>query len=468
MNYQEFLKSKLITSMPSGFEVDKLSLPSNLYPYQRDLVRWACKRGKAALFTMTGTGKTAMQVSWADSVVRHTGGKVLVLAPLAVAKQTVHEAEKFGITVNYCRHESDIKTGINITNYEMLKHFESCEFSGIVLDESGIIKDVTGKLRNSIIDIAKNIPYRLACSATPAPNDYTELGNHAELLGICSYREMLTTYFVNDIKCAEGWRLKRHAADMFFKWIASWGVFLTKPSDLGYSDEGFVLPELLTMQHTVESGPTEGALFAFEVRGLQERQAARRESMQRRIKKCVDIVNNSEKPFLIWCDMNAESEGIVKSINGAVQITGSDKPEYKEKTIMDFAAGKIDVLVSKPSIIGRGMNLQVCSNIAFLGLSDSFEAIFQATKRFHRHGQKKEVHRHIIISEAEGPVILNVQRKEREFMNMINSMVKYTANISKQNIYNLIKEQSEYSAINKIIIPKWLKENCDDNRTNNN
>lgn len=458
MKYSEFLQSKLITIQPSGFDISDNDLPDNLYQYQKDLVKWACKRGKSALFTMTGTGKTAMQVAWADRVCNYSGGNVLILAPLAVSKQTVYEAKKFGIHVYYCRHAVDIRKGVNITNYEMLHHFTECDLSGLVLDESGIIKDVTGKIRNAVIERAANIPFRLACSATPSPNDYSELGNHAELLGICTYREMLTTYFVNDIKCAEGWRLKRHATDKFFAWIATWGVFLTKPSDLNYSDEGFDLPELITHQHTVGSGPSEGALFAFEVRGLQERQAARRESTPARLAKCVEIVNQSAKPFLVWCDMNAESEGIVKAIPGAVQITGNDKAEVKEKHMLDFAAGKIDVLVSKPSICGRGMNWQVCSNVAFLGLSDSFEAIFQATRRVYRHGQKNVVNRHIIISEAEGPVLLNVQRKEREFLGMIQSMVEYTRKLSIKNIKNLHSETDEYKANNKMIIPRWLKE----------
>jgi len=460
MNYEEFINSKSQLGGMSGFKPS--FMPDCLFDFQKAITEWAVMKGKAAIFADCGLGKTLMQLVWAENVVRETNGRVLILAPLAVAKQTVHEAEKFGIHVHYCRHDVDICQGINITNYEMLHHFEECDFAGIVLDESGIIKDVAGKLRNLIIDRVQNIPFRLACSATPAPNDYTELGNHAELLGICSYREMLTTYFVNDIKCPEGWRLKRHASDKFFEWIASWGVFLTKPSDLGYSDEGFNLPGLITHQHSVESAASEGALFAFEVKGLQERQAARRASMQVRIAKCVEVVNNSAKPFLVWCDLNAESEAIVKAIPGAVQITGSDKPEAKEKAMLDFAAGKIEVLVSKPSICGRGMNWQICANVAFLGLSDSFEAIFQATRRVYRHGQKKEVNRHIIISEAEGPVLQNVQRKETLFLDMINSMVEHTKNITRDNIKQLAKVTTSYEANMKITIPSWIQENAND------
>lgn len=457
IEYDNFLRSKLITTMPSGFKIDRDELPNKLYCYQKDLVQWACMRGKSALFTMTGTGKTAMQVSWADAVHRFTGGNVLILAPLAVAKQTVHEAAKFGINVHYTRSADDIQSGINITNYEILHHFDWCQWSGIALDESSILKNYAGKLRNYIIDYAQHIPYRLACTATPAPNDFMEIGNHAEFLGIMSHTEMLATFFVHDGGETSKWRLKGHAEVKFWEWLASWGVFLTKPSDLGYSDEGFDLPGLHTHQHIVQSEAPEGALFAFEVKGLQERQAARRESMDRRVERCVDIVNSSPKPFLVWCDLNAGSEMLTKSIPGAVEIKGSDSPEHKEKTMLAFAVGQVPVLVSKPSICGFGMNFQVCSNTAFVGLSDSFEAIFQATKRFHRHGQVNDVHRHIIISEAEGSVLRNILRKEQDFMTMIGSMVEHTKLMSMDNIKHLHSEKIEYKATAAPVFPAWLK-----------
>jgi len=456
--YSEFLKKKLITTLPTGFDCDELVLPDALYDYQKDLVRWACKRGKSALFTMTGTGKTAMQVSWAQQVHKFTGGNVLILAPLAVAKQTVHEAEKFGIHVHYCRHDVDICKGINITNYEMLHHFDDCEFQGIVLDESSILKSFTGRTRSQIIERSRLIPYKLACTATPAPNDYMELGNHAEFLGVMSYTEMLATFFVHDGGETAKWRLKGHAQVKFFEWMASWGVFLSKPSDLGYSDEGFELPPLNTFQHIVESEAAEGALFAFEAHGLQERQAARRESIGRRAEKCAEIVNNSAKPFLIWCDLNAEADELKRLLPTAKEIRGSDKDEYKERTMLEFAAGKIDILISKPSICGMGLNFQACCNTAYVGLSDSFESIFQSTRRFWRHGQTKPVNRHLIISEAEGSVLSNVNRKESDFMAMINEMVQHTQRISIDNIKQLHSEKIEYHAKTEIIIPSWIKE----------
>lgn len=454
--YHDFLKRKLITTMPSGFE--PFALSDRLYSYQDDLVRWACKRGKAALFTMTGTGKTMMQSAWADAVQSETSGNVLILAPLAVAKQTVREAKKIGININYCRHSDEVKRGINITNYEILHHFDGCDWSGIALDESSILKALTGKVRNQIIEYSNRIPYRLACTATPAPNDFMELGNHAEFLGIMSFTEMLATFFVHDGGDTSKWRLKGHAEQKFWEWMASWGVFLTKPSDLGYSDEGFELPELNTYQHIVQSEATEGALFAFEAKGLQERQAARRESIQRRCEKAAEIVDQyrNDGPFMLWCDLNSESEMLTKMIPGGIEIKGSDKPEYKESAMLDFADGNVPVLISKPSICGFGMNFQVCHNTAFVGLSDSFEAVFQATKRFHRHGQKHEVNRHLIISEAEGSVLQNIQRKESEFMTMIGEMVKHTASINMGNIKKTHSEKIEYNGSVQMQVPEWI------------
>lgn len=459
IDYANFLKSKLITTTPSGFDALESALPLKLYPYQRDLVKWACKRGKAALFTMTGTGKTAMQVSWAEQIVIQTKGAVLILAPLAVSKQTVRESAKFGPIVYPCRTQSDVVLpGINIANYEMLHHFDPAAFAGIVLDESSIIKAYDGKTRKAILDFARDIPYRLACTATPSPNDYMELGNHSEFLGVMSYTEMLSTFFVHDGGDTSKWRLKGHAEESFWKWLASWGVFLTKPSDLGYSDEGFDLPALNTHQHVVESEAQEGALFAFEARGLAERRGARKESLERRVEKAVEIVKNSRKPFFVWCGLNAESTMLKQMIPGAIEVTGSDSDDHKEKSMMDFAAGKIEVMISKPSICGFGMNFQVCADTAFVGLSDSFESLFQSTKRFHRHGQTSEVNRHLIISEAEGSVLNNVQRKEREFEVMIMNMVEHTKMMNLENIRSLTHQKLSYNADHAIQLPAWIIE----------
>lgn len=458
MEYSQFLKDKHLENTPTGFDIDDRELPRNLYPFQHDLVKWAVKRGKSALFTMTGTGKTAMQVSWAHVIYKHTNKDVLILAPLAVSKQTIREALKFKIIVNPIRSSDDIKPGINIANYEMLHHFDPNDFAGIVLDEASIIKSYSGATRNAIIEFSKNVNYRLACTATPSPNDYIELGNHAEFLGIMSYNEMLATFFIHDGGDTAKWRLKRHAEKPFWKWLASWGIFLTKPGDLNYSNEGFDLPELITKQHVVKSPVQKGFLLATEARSLDERRKARKSTIDLRIDKCVEIVNASNKPFLIWCGLNEESTKLKQSIPGAVEVTGSDTDEHKEKSMLDFAEGKIDVLISKPSICGFGMNFQVCSNTAFVGISDSFEALFQATKRFHRHGQLNTVTRHLIISESEGTVLANVQRKEREFEVMINTMVEHTKVMTLKNVRNLENEKDDYCADKIMKKPNWLIE----------
>lgn len=465
MDYSDFLQSKQIKNEPSGFHAGKDELPVNLYEYQSDLVQWALRRGKASLFTMTGTGKTPMQSSWGDAISQYDGnGAVLMLAPLAVSKQTVKQmGEKFNIDIRPCRHGGDIGPGLNITNYEMLHHFTPDGLVGIVLDESSILKSFDGKTRKMITEFSRHIPFRLACTATPAPNDYMELGTHAEFLGVMSYTEMLATFFVHDGGDTSKWRLKGHAEDKFYEWLASWGVFLTKPSDLGYSDEGFDLPELKTVQHVVEQehygdcygdflpGITPTALT------LQERQMVRRTSVGNRCLEAARIVAESDKPFMVWCDLNAESEMLKRIIPGAVEVKGSDKAEHKEWAMMEFAEGKIDCLISKPSICGFGMNWQVCHNTAFVGLSDSFESIFQATKRFHRHGQLHPVTRHFIISAAEGAVLKNVERKESDFLKMIDNMVQHTKKITQANIKSLINEKIEYKANTAITIPSWLQ-----------
>lgn len=464
-DYEKFLESKLISSHSSGFDANEELLPSNLYPYQADLVRWACKRGKAALFTMTGTGKTAMQVSWAHQVA-HNGNKVLILAPLAVSKQTVREALKFGITVHSCRSNGDVKPGINITNYEMLHHFEPSQFAGIVLDESSILKSFDGKMRKSIIEFSSIIPYRLACTATPSPNDYMELGNHAEFLGIMSYTEMLSTFFVHDGGDTAKWRLKGHAEESFWKWLASWGVFLTKPSDLWYSDDGFDLPALHTHQHVVPSEAQEGALFAFEARGLQERRGARKESLERRVDKCVEIVNNilqskeqAMKQCVIWCGLNVEQDLLAARFGDrCVSIYGSLTSEEKEARLFRWLNEEVPIMITKASIFGFGLNLQQCCDTVYVGMSDSFEALFQSTKRFHRHGQKREVNRHLIISEAEGAVLNNVKRKEREFEAMIQNMVAHTRMMNLENIRSLTHQKLSYNANDAIQFPEWIVE----------
>ncbi|MDA8212117.1 MAG: DNA methyltransferase [Clostridia bacterium] len=443
MSYQEFLETKKIIVATSGFEAENIH--QQLFPFQRDLVKWALRRGKAALFCDCGLGKTIMQLEWAKHVHNHTGGNVLILAPLAVARQTALEGEKIGLDVTICRSQDDVKPGVNITNYEMLHKFETGDFAVAVLDESSILKAYDGKTRTTIIESFANTPYRLACTATPAPNDFMELGNHSEFLGVMSRTEMLATFFVHDSGDTSKWRLKGHAENKYWEWVASWAAVMRKPSDLGYEDGDFTLPDLHIHEEVVRvDKPTEGRLFAIEALTLQDRQKSRRTSLTDRVKRCAELVNASDDPWITWCDLNAESDALTKAIPGAVEVKGSDGPEHKEKAMADFTAGKIRVLVTKPSIAGFGMNWQHCAKMAFVGLSDSYEAFYQAVRRCWRFGQKKPVNAYVIIGEQEGSVVANIKRKEADALRMQENLVKHTQEITKKNIHSAEKEVEQY------------------------
>lgn len=437
MEYSAFLAKKAVVDVPTGIDVSEIN--PMLFDYQRDIVRWALRRGRAAIFADCGMGKTPMQLEWA----RHVPGNVLILAPLAVSMQTVGEGKKFGVDLSYCRDQSQVKEGITITNYEMLDHFDPSFFSGIVLDESSILKSYSGKFRNQIIDTFKHTPFRLACTATPAPNDHMELGNHSEFLGVMSRTEMLSMFFVHDGGDTSKWRLKGHAEDPFWKWICSWAVMIRKPSDMGYDDGDFILPPLTLHQHAVKvDEPPEGFLFPVEALTLQERQQERRATIDMRVEKCAALVDDSQ--WLIWCNLNEESEKIAKSIPGAVEVKGSDSIDHKEKSLLGFANGDIKVMVTKPSMFGYGLNLQRCSNMVFVGLSDSYEQYYQAVRRCWRFGQKKPVNVHVITAETEGAVVRNIQRKEADAIRMAENMVEHMKTIETENVRGAHAEKMEY------------------------
>lgn len=442
MIYSEFLNSKIINDIPTGIS-NEIILNNKLFEFQKDIVAWALKRGRAAIFADCGLGKTAMQLEWADKVHRHTKGNILILAPLAVALQTKNEGNKFDIEVNICRTQADVKDGINITNYEMLPHFEINKFVGIVLDESSILKAYSGKTCQEIINIFSKTRFKLACTATPAPNDYMELGNHSEFLGVMSRTEMLSTFFVHDMMETAKWRLKGHAEDKYWEWISNWAVVLKSPKDLGYSDESFKLPTLSIKTSLVDSNGNGEYLFAMEAQTLQERRFARKDSILDRCKKVLEQVNSKDQ-YLIWCDYNEESKTVTSLIQDAIEITGSNTPEHKEKSMLAFATGDIRVLVTKPSIAGFGMNWQNCHNVIFLGLSDSYEQYYQAIRRCYRFGQKRPVNVNIIISRAEMSVLNNIKRKEKEALSMGENMIQHTKNITKENIKEQKRDKFEY------------------------
>lgn len=384
-----------------------------------------------------------MQLEWAHQVNKYTNKPVLILAPLAVASQTHEEGKLFGIHVNVCRTQSDVIDGINISNYEMLQHFDASKFSGVVLDESSILKSFTGKMCQEIIDIFQHTPFRLACTATPSPNDYMELGNHSEFLGVMTRTEMLSMFFVHDMCETATWRLKGHAQKKFWEWLSSWACVIKKPSDLGFSDKGFNLPKLNVNVEFVESENTGDTLFAMTANTLEERRSARKESIIKRVDRCAELVNDKEQ-YLIWCDYNAEGDAITAKINDAVQVAGSNTPEEKSSRMIRFAKGNERVLVSKPSICGFGMNFQKCHNIIFLGLSDSYEQFYQAIRRCWRFGQKNDVNVTIIISRAESSVLNNIKRKEKDAENMAQEMVHFTKKIFMENIESVHRDRMEY------------------------
>ncbi len=428
MDYAQFIESKRVYVTPSGFDIDRGALNPMMFPFQRDIVRWALRRGKAAIFADCGLGKTPMQLEWAHQVHQYTGRGVLILAPLAVSQQTVREGEKFGITVHPCKTGRDVQPGVNISNYERLHHFDSAQFGGIVLDESSILKAQFGLLRHEITEFGRAIPYRLAASATPAPNDLVELVNHAEFFGIMTEAEIKALFFTQDGNSSNTFRLKRHAEQDFWRWMASWSVALRRPSDLGYTDDGFILPPCHVHQVNVDLDSFQaGMLFAVEAAGLEEQRAARRASMGARVAAAAELVNGNDEPWLVWCDLNDESAALAKAIPGAVEVVGSDSAEFKTAAMMGFSTGDHRVLVSKPSICGWGMNWQHCANVVFVGLSHSYEAYYQAVRRSWRFGQKRPVNVYVITSTAEGAVVANIERKEQQSMEMFDNIVQHMA-----------------------------------------
>ena len=455
MKYEEFLEAKKIKPVISGFDVEADELNENLFDFQRAIVKWAIKRGRAAIFADTGLGKTLMQTSWAQSVADHTSGDVLIFAPLCVAQQTIREGEKFGIEINYARDQDGIKSGLNITNYEMMDKFDLSHFAGVVLDESSIIKNRDGKTRNAIIEGCATVPYRLSCTATPSPNDFMELGNQVEFLGVMTMAEMLAMYFINDGSETQKWVLKGHGKSKFWEWMATWSVCIRSPTDLGFNGDKYVLPPLNMIGHVVESEVTHG-LFPDVAMGLLERNKARKESIDSRVEKCSEIVNASDEQWVIWCHRNEEAEKLCASIEGAVDVSGSSSLEQKEQAVNNFLSGKLRVLVSKPKVLGSGMNFQCCHNTAFVGLSDSWEQYYQAIRRFYRFGQSKVVNVHVISAESEGAVVENIRRKEDQNNEMGEEMIKHMAEAMKKEIFGLSSEKDEYNPTMELILPSFL------------
>lgn len=458
MTYQEFLKKKEIATIEAGFEVDKEDINDLAFDYQKDIIQWALRKGKAAILTGCGSGKTFMQLEWANHVYKHSGN-VLIVAPLNVVKQTEAEHEKFDIEtpITVCRTGADVKAGINITNYEMLSHFEGCKFAGVVLDESSILKSYTGKTTHQITDMFISTPYKLACTATIAPNDYTEIGTTCEFLGIMSRPEMLATYFVHDSGDTSKWRLKKSGKNRFWEWMATWAIYFSSPADLGYTSKDYELPPLEINTVMTESDIKDFELFAKAAETLQERREARRESLPDRIEKAASLIsNNPDEQWLIWCDFNYEADELRKSIPGCVEVRGSDDPEFKADASLRFAQGDINSLVSKPTIFGFGSNFQKCHNMIFCGLSDSYEQFYQAVRRCWRFGQDKPVNVYVIISDREINVLENIKRKAAQMDEMQKQMTALMKDITLSEIHKTKRDVADYIPAKTMAMPSFI------------
>ena len=437
MTYDEVILSKKHKIQSAGF--DPLPFIAPLFEWQKMVVSWAVKQGRAALFAECGLGKTPMQLEWASQVCRHTGGSVLILAPLAVSPQTVAEGVKFGIEVTHCREQADVKPGVNITNYERLEKFDTSLFAGVVLDESSILKSFNGTTRLALNEAFIDTAYKLCCTATPSPNDYSEFGQHADFLQICAPMQMLATYFINDTFNTGDWRLKGHAESAFWEWVGSWAACVSKPSDLGFSDDGYTLPKLNLVYEQVETDQTLDAgeeLFRHATMSATTMHKEMRLTCENRVKRCAELVNNSGETWVVWCNTNYEADALKDAIPDAIEVRGGDTPEHKEKLLNQFTEGRARVIITKASIAGYGLNWQHCRNQAFVGLSYSFEDFYQATRRLYRFGQKQEVNCHIIQAETEGKVRDVIFQKIEQHKKMQTQM-KFAAKALKNNTHEI-------------------------------
>lgn len=434
-DYAAFLQSKRRVWQGDGMSAD--ALPAPLYAWQASIVRWALKKGRAAIFADCGLGKTFMQVAWANALAQ----RVLILAPLCVAEQTVKEAAKLGVVVTYAHDATEARSHrLVITNYERLDRFDPEEFGGVVLDESSILKSFDGKTRTRLIETFANTRYRLCCTATPSPNDLAELGNHAEFLGLMSRAEFLATWFVKvdqGLRTTEhhGWRMKRHAVEPFYRWMASWAVALRNPSDIGADGTGYYLPPLRVRDAVVESDvAADGVLFAeMGVKGIQGRLSARRGSLRPRVEKAAELCAQSGQ-WLVWCGLNTESAAVAAAVPDAVEVTGADSHAEKVGAVEAFVRGDIRVIVTKAKILGFGMNFQHCHQMVFLGLSDSYETYYQCLRRSWRYGQQHPVDAYVVVSDAERFVVENVRAKEARADSLSRNLLRHMARFEREEL----------------------------------
>lgn len=461
ISYQEFLKSKRFKYLATGKIIDKADIHPRLFEFQKDIVKWAVKKGRCAIFLDTGLGKTNCQLEWA----RLIGGTALIIAPLSVARQTIREAVKIGIIVNFVKSQEELKPGINITNYEMIDHFTG-DVDSIILDESSILKSVSGKIKRKLIDTFSSVRYRLCCTATPAPNDYIEIGNHAWFLGVSTHQEMLSMFFINankehtinmggklyirkgSNKNGTEWRIKHHAEEKFFEWMSSWAMFMMRPSDLGYDDSGYILPPLniKPMVKEVVDYHQEGVLFFNGLKGIADRSGVRADMVDIKLEMLKELIHEPTDQWIVWCGLDKEAVAVKKTIGEYCrEVKGADSIESKVKDLEDFQDGKYPVLVTKGKIAGHGMNFWNASNMIFFGLSDSWESFYQCIRREWRFGQKKPVNVYILLSSPELEIYENIQRKELQATRLRTKMIERMKKYEKGEIMDTVIEKDNYT-----------------------
>jgi hypothetical protein len=459
-DYRAFLSTKVQKLQPMGFEPGDMN--PRMHDWQAECTRWFIRRGRSAAFQGTGLGKTFQQLEWSRHVYEHTGGMVMLHCPIGVRAQTKREAEKFAIQapVHVPDTQSEAKPGINLVNYEKLHNFDPATFAGVVLDESSVLKNLAGKVKRQLVEGYINTPYRLCCTATPAPNDHMELGNHAEFLGVCAMEDMLSRFFVHDSGDTSKWRLRGHAADHFWSWVASWAICVAVPSDIGGSDEGYNLPPLNIDRHFVEADQSDApAGFLFNTSGISATNIheEKRLTCHARCDRAAELASMYHGPSIIWCDTNYEADRLLERMPDAVEVRGADNEKRKEEMLEAFALGQIEKLITKPTIAGFGVNWQHCNHQVFAGLSFSFEQYYQAVRRCWRFGQKRPVYVDIVIANSESSIQSSLARKENDYELMKSGMAKAIRDKVLAEIRGDVAKE-KYTANRAVIVPGWIGE----------
>ena len=466
MDYQQFIASKRVQTSSHGFDVSLDAVNQHAWEWQKRVIQWGLKRGRAAYFLDTGLGKTLSQLAWAEHVCKETGGRVLLHCPIGVRTQTKGESEKFNIGCDVVVADDDSKlpsSGIVIANYEKLHRFDTTKFDGVVLDESSILKSFTGVTKRALCSSWSHAEFRLACTATPSPNDHMELGNHAQFLGVMNSNEMLSRWFYNDTMQAGGYKLLPHGEEDFWDWVASWAACVSLPSDIGGSDEGYILPELTRFDHTVvvdDDTPEAGALFHVdrELTATTVHKEKRRSTADRAAKVAEIVAAEPDEFWLIWCDTDYEADALASLIPDSVNLKGSDKESAKESKLSGFSNGTIRRLITKPTVAGFGLNWQHCCRMAFIGLSYSYEQYYQAVRRCWRFGQKRAVHAHVVMAEGEAVILKTNERKQAQHQQMQAAM---RAAINKTHDLAVTgnKRLKPFNGLQTLKAPSWLSKN---------